>query len=136
MDELITMTAAELSAAMAAGDVSAADVTEAHLDQITAVDDRVKAFLHVAGEDAVAQARAVDAKRARGESLGALAGVPVAVKVLRPELTDDPEFRARFGREVASLIRVKGVCTVHVIEADTESPVPFMVTEYVPGPSL
>ena len=65
MDELITMTAAELSAAMAAGDVSAADVTEAHLDRIAAVDDRVKAFLHVAADDARAQAREVDARRGR-----------------------------------------------------------------------
>jgi Protein kinase domain len=60
----------------------------------------------------------------------------VAVKVLRPELADDPEFRSRFGREVANLTRVKGVCTVRVIEADTGSAWPFMVTEYVPGPSL
>jgi aspartyl-tRNA(Asn)/glutamyl-tRNA(Gln) amidotransferase subunit A len=82
MDELITMTAAELSAAMAVGDVSAADVTETHLDRIAAVDDRVKAFLHVAADDARAQAREVDAKRKAGEPLGPLAGVPVAVKDL------------------------------------------------------
>jgi len=82
MDELITMTAAELSAALAAGDVSAADVTEAHLDRIAAVDDRVKAFLHVNPEDALAQARDVDRRRAAGEPIGALAGVPVAVKDL------------------------------------------------------
>ncbi len=56
--------------------------------------------------------------------------------MLRPELADDPEFRARFGREVASLMRVRGECTVRVIEADTESPQPFMVTEYADGPSL
>ncbi len=60
----------------------------------------------------------------------------VAVKVLRPELADDPEFRARFGREVASLMRVRGECTVRVIEADTRSSRPFMVTEYAAGPSL
>jgi aspartyl-tRNA(Asn)/glutamyl-tRNA(Gln) amidotransferase subunit A len=82
MDELITMTAAELSAAMAAGDVSAADVTEAHLDRIAAVDDRVRAFLHVAADDARARAREVDARRKAGEPLGPLAGVPVAVKDL------------------------------------------------------
>jgi aspartyl-tRNA(Asn)/glutamyl-tRNA(Gln) amidotransferase subunit A len=82
MDELITMTAAELSAAMAAGEVSAADVTEAHLARIAAVDDQVKAFLHVAAGDARARAREVDAKRKAGEPLGPLAGVPVAVKDL------------------------------------------------------
>jgi hypothetical protein len=63
-------------------------------------------------------------------------GSLVAVKVLRPDLADDPEFRDRFGREVANLTRVQGVCTVRVIEADTDSARPFMVTEYVPGPSL
>ena len=60
----------------------------------------------------------------------------VAVKVLRPELADDQEFRARFGREVAALARVSGVCTVRMIEADTTSACPFMVTEYAAGPSL
>jgi serine/threonine protein kinase len=63
-------------------------------------------------------------------------GRPVAVKVLRPELADNPEFRARFGREVAALTRVQGTCTVRVIEADTEAPKPFLVTEYADGPSL
>ena len=63
-------------------------------------------------------------------------GSQVAVKVLRPELADDHDFRRRFRREVSALMRVKGVCTVRVIEADTESPRPFMVTEYAEGPSL
>jgi hypothetical protein len=63
-------------------------------------------------------------------------GYPVAVKVLRPELGDDPEFRARFRREAALLSRVQGVCTVRVIEADTDSPRPFLATEYADGPSL
>ena len=63
-------------------------------------------------------------------------GSLVAVKLLRPELADDPDFRRRFGREVSVLTRVRGVCTVRVIEADTESAQPFMVTEYAEGPSL
>ena len=63
-------------------------------------------------------------------------GAPVAVKVLRRELAGDEEFRRRFGREVAALVQVKGVCTVRVIEADSRSATPFVVTEYAPGPSL
>jgi len=63
-------------------------------------------------------------------------GSQVAVKVLRPELADDQEFRSRFRREVSALLRVKGLCTVRVIEADTESAQPFMITEYAEGPSL
>jgi serine/threonine protein kinase len=60
----------------------------------------------------------------------------VAVKVVRPEVGDDQEFRARFSREVALLTRVQGLCTVRVIEADTGSASPFLVTEYASGPSL
>jgi len=82
MNELTKKTAAELAAAIAAGEASATEVTRAHLDRIGAVDGAVKAFLHVAAEDALAQAREVDRKRAAGEPLGALAGVPVAVKDL------------------------------------------------------
>jgi serine/threonine protein kinase len=63
-------------------------------------------------------------------------GRPVALKVLRPELTDDAEFRTRFSREVTALTRVRGVCTVRVIDADTTSALPFLVTEYAEGPSL
>ncbi len=60
----------------------------------------------------------------------------VAVKVLRPELADDPEFRARFEREAAVLARVKGSRVVRVIEAGTDSGAHFLVTEYAAGPSL
>src|SRR5260370_9401659 len=63
-------------------------------------------------------------------------GSQVAVKVLRPDLADDQEFRRRFGREVAALVRVKSECTVRVIEADSQSSRPFVVTEYAEGPSL
>jgi len=63
-------------------------------------------------------------------------GSQVAIKVLRPDLAGDQEFRQRFGREVAALVRVKGECTVRVIEADSQSSRPFVVTEYAEGPSL
>jgi len=80
MDELITLSAAQLAGGIAAGRVSAAEVTEAHLDQIAAVDESVHAFLHVDRSQALEAARAVDAKRKAGRKLGPLAGVPVAVK--------------------------------------------------------
>jgi serine/threonine protein kinase len=63
-------------------------------------------------------------------------GSQVAIKMLRPELADDGEFRARFRREAATLEKVRGLCTVRVIEVDSESPRPFLVTEYAEGPSL
>ncbi|MDG4829397.1 Asp-tRNA(Asn)/Glu-tRNA(Gln) amidotransferase subunit GatA [Solwaraspora sp. WMMD1047] len=78
--DLTRMTAAEIAAAVAAGETSAVEVAQAHLDRIAAVDDRVHAFLHVDTDGALAAARAVDARRAAGEQLGPLAGVPVAVK--------------------------------------------------------
>ena len=69
--------------------------------------------------------------------LGAVkGGGQAAIKVLRPELADDHEFRTRFRREVAVLARVQGLCTVRVIEADTESAKPYLATEYAEGPSL
>src|SRR6202044_806121 len=80
--ELTRMTAAELAAAIASGKTSAADVPQAHLNRIEAVDSSVHAFLHVAPEAALAAARAVDARRAAGEPLGALAGGPLVLKAL------------------------------------------------------
>ncbi|WP_424535965.1 Asp-tRNA(Asn)/Glu-tRNA(Gln) amidotransferase subunit GatA [Sphaerisporangium viridialbum] len=77
---LTRKTAAELGALMAAGEVSAVEVTQAHLDRIAEVEPKVNAFLHVATESALEQARAVDARRAAGEELGPLAGVPIAHK--------------------------------------------------------
>jgi len=78
--ELTRMTAAELSAALSKKEVSATEVTQAHLDRIAAVDDRVHAFLHVAADKALAQAEEIDAERRQGTIRSPLAGVPVAVK--------------------------------------------------------
>ncbi|MCD0483048.1 Asp-tRNA(Asn)/Glu-tRNA(Gln) amidotransferase subunit GatA [Streptacidiphilus sp. ASG 303] len=80
MADLTRYTAAETAAAVASGDVSAVEVAQAHLDRIAAVDEKVHAFLHVDTEGALAAARAVDDRRARGEELGPLAGVPLALK--------------------------------------------------------
>ncbi|MFG3696346.1 Asp-tRNA(Asn)/Glu-tRNA(Gln) amidotransferase subunit GatA [Micromonospora sp. NPDC047620] len=80
MSDLTRLTATEIAGLVAAGETSAVEVTRAHLDRIAAVDDRVHAFLHVDSEGALAAAREVDARRAAGEELGPLAGVPVAVK--------------------------------------------------------
>jgi len=78
--ELTRLTAAELAAAIAGGEVSAVEVATAHLGRITEIDPQVHAFLHVGAEQALAAARAVDAQRAAGEPLGPLAGVPLALK--------------------------------------------------------
>src|SRR6516164_1812 len=80
MTELFRMSAAEIAKAVRGGEVSAAEVTDAHLARIEEVDGRIHAFLHVAADQARQAARAVDRRRAAGEDLGALAGVPLALK--------------------------------------------------------
>jgi aspartyl-tRNA(Asn)/glutamyl-tRNA(Gln) amidotransferase subunit A len=78
--DLTDRTAAELISLLARGDVSAESLTEQYLRAIRQRDAKVRAFLHVNEATALEQARSVDRKRKRGEKLGALAGVPVAVK--------------------------------------------------------
>ncbi|WP_405541812.1 protein kinase [Streptomyces phaeochromogenes] len=63
-------------------------------------------------------------------------GRAVAVKVIRPELAENAEFRKRFQAEVASASRVHGLYTAPVVDSDTEGSVPWCATAYVPGPSL
>ncbi|WP_299021837.1 Asp-tRNA(Asn)/Glu-tRNA(Gln) amidotransferase subunit GatA [uncultured Dietzia sp.] len=80
MTELTTATAADLAARIAAREVSSEEVTRAHLERIAEVDGEINAFLHVGADEALAAARAVDARLAAGEELGPLAGVPIALK--------------------------------------------------------
>ena len=63
-------------------------------------------------------------------------GTEVALKLVRPELADDPTFRPRFRREVQAGQRVSGVCTAKYLDADLESDRPYLVTEYVAGGNL
>ncbi|MGI5201350.1 serine/threonine-protein kinase [Spirillospora sp. CA-108201] len=63
-------------------------------------------------------------------------GRTVAVKVVRPELADDTEFRRRFATEVEAAQRVGRFYTAQVVDADTDADPPWMATAYIPGPSL
>lgn len=64
------------------------------------------------------------------------AGRLVAVKTIRDEYAEEPDFRDRFGHEVAAARRVSGVFTAAVVAADAEAEVPWLATAYVPAPSL
>ncbi|SEN22601.1 Asp-tRNA(Asn)/Glu-tRNA(Gln) amidotransferase subunit GatA [Cryobacterium luteum] len=80
MTYLTKLSAAALSDLLISREVSAVEATRAHLEHITAVDTDLHAFLHVAGDAALATAAQIDARRAAGEELNPLAGVPIAIK--------------------------------------------------------
>jgi aspartyl-tRNA(Asn)/glutamyl-tRNA(Gln) amidotransferase subunit A len=80
VSDLTRLSASALSEALASGDTTSVEVTQAHLDRIASVDDAVHAFLQVDVEGALAQASAADARRADAERPPALLGVPIAVK--------------------------------------------------------
>ncbi|MDH6705066.1 serine/threonine protein kinase [Kitasatospora sp. MAA19] len=64
-------------------------------------------------------------------------GRPVALKVVRPEFAEDGEFRRRFAQEVSNAQRIHGLYTAQVIDSGgLDSDAPWLVTAYVPGPSL
>ena len=77
---MIKKSAAELADALAAGETTSVELTQACLDRIAEVDGAIHAFLHVDAEGALAQAAESDARRAAGSPLSALDGVPIAVK--------------------------------------------------------
>ena len=58
----------------------------------------------------------------------------MAIKVVRPELADDPAIRRRFRREVEAARRVRGAYTAELIDADADAARPWPATLYVPGP--
>ena len=76
----IYSTAAEMASALAAKEISSVELTQQHLDRISEVDGKINAFLHIDNSGALEQAEAIDKKRAKGEELSPLAGVPIAVK--------------------------------------------------------
>ncbi|MDT5290984.1 MAG: aspartyl-tRNA(Asn)/glutamyl-tRNA(Gln) amidotransferase subunit [Mycobacterium sp.] len=118
MTELIRMDAATLGAKIAAKEVSSTEVTQAHLNQISATDDRYHAFLHVAADEALAAAGRVDAAVAAGEPPSSpLAGVPLALKDVFTA-TDMPTtcgskilegWRAPYDATVTARLRAAGI---------------------------
>ncbi|WP_428303763.1 Asp-tRNA(Asn)/Glu-tRNA(Gln) amidotransferase subunit GatA [Lacipirellula sp.] len=77
---IVDRPATELRKSLAAGELTSVELTQACLDRIAAHDQSIGAFLRVDGERALEQAKSVDKRRAAGETLGPLAGIPVAVK--------------------------------------------------------
>ncbi len=63
-------------------------------------------------------------------------GRQVAIKVIRPEWAADPEFRQRFRSEIRRAQQVPSFCTAEVIDADLDHATPYLVVEYVEGPTL
>ncbi|KXB51195.1 Asp-tRNA(Asn)/Glu-tRNA(Gln) amidotransferase subunit GatA [Corynebacterium sp. MC-04] len=80
-DDLTTYTAADLAEKIHSGEVSSVEATQAHLDRISQIDGDIHAFLHVSADEALAAAKKVDDRIARGEKPSSpLAGVPLALK--------------------------------------------------------
>ena len=63
-------------------------------------------------------------------------GRQVAIKVIRADLAENPDFRARFAREASAARKVSGIFTAPVVDADLDGPVPWLATSYIAGPSL
>jgi len=80
MESLLRRSIPDLARLVSQGEVSAEEVTRLALERVERHDALYGAFLTVQAERALDDARAVDARRARGEQLGALAGVPIGVK--------------------------------------------------------
>ncbi len=79
---LVWTSAAELARAIAAREVSPVEVVQAHLDRIARLDGKLRAFITVTGDAALAAAKAAEAAVMGGGSLGPLHGVPIALKDL------------------------------------------------------
>ncbi|SCJ67205.1 Glutamyl-tRNA(Gln) amidotransferase subunit A [uncultured Clostridium sp.] len=80
MERIIDWSAAALAEKLAAGQVSAQEAAKAYLEQIEARETQIGAYIQVTREEALAQAAQIDARRAAGEQLHPLAGVPMALK--------------------------------------------------------
>ncbi len=94
--------AAGIAAAVRAGERSAREVVQSHLDRIAAVQPELNAFTLVDGDAALVRADAIDVRLARGEELGTLAGVPVGLKDIVDQAGRPTTAGSKFHREVAA----------------------------------
>jgi Asp-tRNA(Asn)/Glu-tRNA(Gln) amidotransferase A subunit family amidase len=107
-DGLVTLTASEAAAEIAAGAVSAETYARACLARIEALDGELKAFAHLDREHVRAQARALDERRKQGHPLGPLHGIPVAIK----DIIDTADYPTELGSPLAAGRRPRHDATV------------------------
>src|SRR5256712_925453 len=107
-DEFVKLTATEAAAEIARGAVSAEDYARACLDRIEAVDGEIKAFVHLDRDHVLAQARALDERRAQRHSIGPLHGIPVAIK----DIIDTADYPTELGSPIGAGRRPRRDATV------------------------
>jgi len=95
---LTALTATEAAAEIARGAVSAEDYARACLDRIETLDGEIKAFVHLDRDHVLAQARALDERRAQGRPIGPLHGIPVAIK----DIIDTADYPTELGSPLAA----------------------------------
>ena len=94
--DITALTAVEAASEIARGAISAEDYTRACLERIAAVDSEVHAFVHLDPEHALAQARALDRRKASGERTGPLHGIPVGIK----DIFDTADYPTEYGSPI------------------------------------
>jgi len=102
------LTAIEAAERIAGGDMSAQDYVGACLERISAIDDKVHAFVHLDPDEALSQARALDERRRNGKPLGPLHGVPVAIK----DIFDTADYKTECGSPLLKGRQPMRDCTV------------------------
>ena len=134
--DLAALSATQTAAEIARGALSAQDLTQACLDRIAALEPKVHAFVHQDRDHALAQARALDQRQKRGEPLGPLHGVPVAIK----DIFDTSDYPAESGspllkgnrpkRDAASVERLRAAGAVIIGKTVTTE-----FAYFYPGPT-